>query len=113
MDTILLTVGLLIAAGCAAAGVLWLMRWRADQKREQDLVFLQILTPKKESKEDKETTSEQFSSGQDFKEVVGVMDHLYQSLYGIYDHHYSRFFHGQHFLSLEYAALGGGILFFI
>lgn len=76
------------------------------------MVFLQVIVPKKESKEDKESTSEQFSSGQDFKEVVGVMDHLFQSLYGVYNTRYSRFWKGQDYLSLEYAALGGEILFF-
>src|SRR3989344_1339731 len=112
MDILNLLIGALLACGATFAG-LWACRRYHDLMREEDMAFLQILVPKKESKEDKETTSEQFASGQDFKEVVGVMDHLYQSLYGIYDHHYSRFFHGQHFLSLEYAALGGEILFFI
>lgn len=88
-----------------------LRKWH-DMKRQEKMVFLQILIPKKESKEDKETTSEQFSSGQDFKEVIGIMDHLYQSLYGIYNSRISRFWRGQEFLSLEYAALGGEILFF-
>ena len=77
------------------------------------MVFLQILVPKKESKEDKETESEKFSSAQDFKEVVGVMDHLYHSLYSIYNTKVSKWYKGQDFFSLEYAALGGEILFFM
>ncbi len=112
MTTLTFLAGVALAATTAAIG-LWLCRKYHDTKREEEMVFLQILVPKKESKEDKETSSEQFSTGQDFKEVVGVMDHFYQSLYGLYNSRISRFFFGQTFLSLEYAALGGEILFFI
>lgn len=103
----------LLSAGIIGFLGLWLSRKMEDIKREEEMVFLQILVPKKESKEDKETSSEQFSSGQDFKEVIGVMDHLYQSLYGIFNSRLSRHMKGQDFLSLEYAALGGEILFFM
>lgn len=108
--TLLIGVILLTAA---TALTLWLMRLWQDLKREQDLVFLQLLVPKKESKEDKEKESEKFSSGQDFKEVVGVMDHLFQSLFALYNSKPSRLWKGQMFFSVEYAALGGEILFFI
>lgn len=81
--------------------------------RQTDLVFLQILIPIKESKEDKETDNERYSSGQDFKEVLGIMDHLYQSLFSMYNGRLNRHWKGQNFFSLEYAALGGEILFFI
>ncbi len=94
-------------------GLLHLLRLRADRKREKQLVFLQVLMPKKESKEDKERSSEQFSTGKSFKDVVGVMDHLFQSLYGVYDSHkLRRLFRGQPFFAIEYAALAGEILFF-
>ncbi len=76
-------------------------------------MFLQLLVPKKESKEDKETESERFSSGKDFREVLGIMDHLYQSLHSIYDGTFTRHLKGQEFFSLEYAALANEILFFI
>lgn len=112
MNLLTLIIGLL-GTGIAGFLGLWMLRKREDRKREEQMVFLQILVPKKESKEDKETTSEQFSSGQDFKEVIGVMDHLFQSLYGIFNSRISRLWHGQEFISLEYAALGGEILFFI
>ncbi len=101
---------LCVAVGFAA---LWYLRFLMDRRREQQLVFLQLLVPKKESKEDKETESEKYSSGQDFKEVVGVMDHLFQSLYALYNSKPNRHWHGQSFFSVEYAALGGEILFFI
>ena len=112
VDLIDIVIGIpLLAAGFLLA--LWIRRRYEDIVREEEMTFLQLLVPKKESKEDKETSSEQFSTGQDFKEVLGVMDHLYQSLYGIHNSRFSRFYKAQEFLSLEYAALGGEILFFL
>ena len=102
-----------ITAGCVLAllGVAWILRRMQDRRREEDLVFLQLLVPKKESKEEKEAETEQF--GKDYKEVIGVMDHLFQSLHGLYNSTFSRFFKGQPFFSVEYAALAGEILFFV
>lgn len=91
----------------------WFLRRSTEKKRELDMVFLQVLMPKKESKEDKETDSERYSSGQDFKEVLGIMDHLYQSMYSMYESSLLRFVAGQPFFSLEYAALDNEILFMI
>lgn len=106
---ILAGAGTIIALQC----LLSLLRMHARKRREEDLVFLQILVPKKESKEDKEIESEQFSGSKDFREVLGVMDHLYQSLHSLYNGSFSRFWKGQEFFSLEYAALAGEILFFV
>ncbi|MFH0851426.1 MAG: type IV secretory system conjugative DNA transfer family protein [Candidatus Peregrinibacteria bacterium] len=93
--------------------LLWILRFLQDLKREQDLVFLQILVPKKESKEDREIESEKFATGHDFRQVLGVMDHLYQSLHSLYSTSPRRFWRGQPFFSVEYAALAGEILFFV
>ncbi len=106
-------IGLLLLLVGAAYALAWLSRLHADHRREQDLVFLQLLVPKKESKEDKETESEQFSSGKDFREVLGVMDHLFQSLHSLYGGTWKRHFRGQPFFSVEYAALAGEILFYV
>jgi len=110
---ILYAIGILLLCAVAAQGGLLWMRLQADKKREQDLIFLQVLMPKKESKEDKETESERFSSGQDFREVIGIMDHLFQSLHSLYNSGIKHHVHGQPFFSMEYAALAGEILFFI
>ncbi len=106
-------VGILALLAGAVFAALAALRYREDRRRERDLVFLQILMPKKESKEDKETESEQFSSGKDFREVLGIMDHLFQSLHAIYNPKADRLIRGQPFLSVEYAALAGEILFFV
>lgn len=99
-----------------AGGGWWFLHYSKAinlRNRQTDLVFLQILIPIKESKEDKEADNERYSSGQDFKEVLGIMDHLYQSLFSMYNGGFNRHWKGQNFFSLEYAALGGEILFFI
>lgn len=104
--------GLLLVTSLGG-GLLILLHLHADRVRSRQLVFLQVLMPKKESKADKETVSEAFSTGKTFKDVVGVMDHLFHSLYGLYDSYKPRrLFCGQPFFSVEYAALEGEILFF-
>lgn len=113
VQTIFLLVGTLLAAYGLGWLVLALMRYRADLKREDDIVFLQVVMPKKESKEDKEVESEQFSASKDFREVIGIMDHLFQSIGGLQNHRLNRLWRGQPFFSVEYAALAGEILFFV
>jgi hypothetical protein len=103
----------ILGAGAVLAGFLWVLRYIKDRRREEDLVFLQLLVPKKESKEDKETESEKYSTGQDFKEVLGVMDHLYQSLYSLYNARVNWWWNGHPYFSVEYAALENQILFFV
>jgi hypothetical protein len=111
MSTFLVAIG----AFLGAAALLWLLmcvsRWLADRRREEEIVFLQLLVPKKESREEKDSDTDQF--GKDYKEVIGVMDHLYQSLYGLHNSSFSRHLRGQPFISVEYAALAGEILFFV
>jgi hypothetical protein len=110
---ILELIGVLLALGAGVYSLLQLLKWKEDVKRGRDLVFFQLLVPKKESKEDKEADSEQYSSGKDFKEVLGVMDHMYQSMSSLHNHHFNRRWKGQPYFSVEYAALAGEILFFI
>ncbi|HVW67296.1 MAG TPA: type IV secretion system DNA-binding domain-containing protein [Candidatus Peribacteraceae bacterium] len=111
MQDFLILIGILAAAIVGILLMLWALRFAQDRRREEDLVFLQLLVPKKETREEKEAESDQF--GKDYKEVIGVMDHLFQSLHSLYNHHLSRYWRGQPFVSLEYAALAGEILFFV
>jgi hypothetical protein len=87
------------------------LRLLSDRRRELNLVFLQVTMARKESREDKQTEAEE--KGKDFKEVVGVMDHLFQSLYATYDHRFTRFFSGQEFFSVELATMEDEMLFFL
>ncbi len=111
MQTFFLFAGLIFGAVVAIVALFMLLRFIADKRREEDIVFLQLLVPKKESREEKDNESDQF--GRDFKEVLGVMDHLYQSLHSIYNSNFNKLWRGQPFVSLEYAALAGEILFFV
>src|SRR5437899_2692596 len=101
LQNILSTV-LLIAGLYAALQIFRVILTKiADKKRSLDLVFLKIQVPKKESKEDVER--EQAAAGKDFKEVLGVGAHMYESLHSIYSKGLKRWFIGQDFFSLEYA----------
>ncbi len=108
MFSAFLTIGFLTGGLVAAVAAYRLHR---DRVRECSLAFLQLTMPKKESKEDRERETE--AVGKDFKEVVGVMDHLFQSLASIYDHQLTSVLRGQEFLSVEYAGLQDEMLFFV
>ncbi|MBA4336748.1 hypothetical protein C0416_03160 [bacterium] len=90
-----------------------LIRLYVNYQRSLDMVFLKVLVPQKESKEDRERESEAFSAGKDFKEVLAVMSHFFTSLHSIYGGTFKDKIKGQEFLSLEYAVLNGEINFFI
>lgn len=111
MEFLLVLLGIVGASILALILVLQAAKRRSRRAMEEDLVFLQILVPKKESREDKEAQSEQM--GKDFKEVIGIMDHLFQTLHSMYNGNMNRFWTAQPFFSMEYAALGGEMLFFV
>lgn len=98
-----------IAAILAVVFVRWRRR-REDFKRSLDFVFLQVLIPKKESKEDYERERDQTA---DMHKVVSVADHFFQSLYGIRSSDIDRFWKNQDFLSFEYIAKNGEISFYV
>ena len=77
------------------------------------MVFLQVSVPLKDSKEDRERESEQFSSGKSFKEVNDVMTHLYEALHSIYGGDFINKITGQDFFSCEYVILEGLLRFFM
>lgn len=98
-----------IAAIFAVFFVRWL-RKKNDFQRSLDFVFLQVLIPKKESKEDQDRERDQTS---DMHKVVSVADHFFQTLYGIHSSDMNRLWKNQDFLSLEYIATDGEITFYI
>lgn len=85
----------------------------SDKARSYNMVFLKISVPRKESKEDREEESASMSGGKDFKEVVGIGAHLFESLYGIYSSAFRSYFYGQEFFSLEYAVIENQIFFYV
>src|SRR3989338_1426888 len=113
MENLIYAIGALLGLLLILCVGLHILHLLHDRRRERDLVFLQVVMSKKESKEDKETDSEQFSAGRDFREVIGVMDHLFQSLHSIRSPKIATLWTGQHFIAVEYAALAGEILFYV
>lgn len=106
----LAALGLVALAGAA----LFYVRYQANMERSLNMVFLNIRVPKKDSKEDRETEGEQFSSQRDFKEIAGgVMSQFYHSLYSLYTGRFRRYYSAQEFLSFEYAVLDGQVNFLI
>ena len=113
MQNVLIAIGILLLLAGGGWCALWFLRYMADLQRERELVFMQVLMPKKESKEDKEIEGEQFAAAKTFKDVLGIMDHLYQTLSSLKSSSFKRHWKGSPFFSLEYAALAGEILTFI
>lgn len=91
----------------------WRIRARRNLERSLNMVFLQVSVPIKDSKEDRERESEQYSSGKSFKEVNDVMTHLFESLHSIYSSDLKNKIIGQDFFSCEYVILDGLLRFFV
>ncbi|MBI5413158.1 type IV secretion system DNA-binding domain-containing protein [Candidatus Peregrinibacteria bacterium] len=108
----------LIVAGAAGAVVLLLLIWRflrkrANIERSLQMVFLKILIPKKESKDDREKEGSMYGGEKDFKETIGVMGHFFEALHSIYDSDFKHKIIGQDFFSLEYAVFNNQIYLYI
>ncbi|MCF7836426.1 type IV secretion system DNA-binding domain-containing protein [Candidatus Gracilibacteria bacterium] len=100
--------------------IIWLissiMRFWMNFRRSLELVFLRILIPKKDSKEDKgggDSEHEQFGSGKEFKKITGIMVHFLENLQIMFSRKIKNRFIGQNFFSLEYAMLQGELNFFM
>lgn len=77
------------------------------------MVFLKILIPKKESKDDREKEGSMYGGEKDFKETIGVMGHFFEALHSIYDSDLKHKIIGQDFFSLEYAVFNNQIYLYI
>src|SRR6056297_2283867 len=88
------------------------MKRRSDYARSLDMAFLQIKLPKKDSTQERQEERDSHASN-DFKEMVGVMSHLYGALYSVYNDEMKSMFTGQDYLSLEYAVVDGVLNFYM
>ncbi len=93
--------------------VWWYIRRGQNLERSLNMIFLKISVPIRDSKEDRERESEQYSSGKTFKEVTDVMTHFFEAVHSIYSSDYIRIITGQDFFSCEYVILDGELQFFI
>lgn len=99
-----------IALGLFLVWFVWNKRRHSDLERSLNFVFLQIMIPKKDSKDDMERDRDQTS---EIRKVVGIAEHFYSAINGIYSSDFGRFFTNQDFLSLEYIARDGEVYFII
>lgn len=99
-----------IALAIAGIFLVLLLRRKADFRRSLDFVFLQVLIPKKESKEEYERERDQTS---EIRKVIGISEHFFSTLHGIYSKEAKTIVTDQDFLSLEYIATEGEIAFYI
>ena len=98
------SVFLIVIFSLAFIALMWaLIRVRANHRRELSMVFLKILIPKKESKEDREKEGSTYASEQNLKEYIGVMSHFFEAIHSIHEEDYKYHIIGQDFFSLEYA----------
>ena len=91
----------------------WYAFLKAEKNRAMDLLFLQILIPKKDSKEDRETDGEEFGSGKDWQKVASVMTQFFASMHAISSRKIKYKFIGQDYFCCEIAVIEGQICFFV
>ncbi|MBI4994925.1 type IV secretion system DNA-binding domain-containing protein [Candidatus Peregrinibacteria bacterium] len=91
----------------------WAIRIRANRARCFNMVFLKVLIPKKESKEDREKEGSTYASEKDFKETIGVMAHFFEAIHATYEEDFKYKILGQDFFSLEYAVFNNQIFMYV
>jgi hypothetical protein len=114
MEFLQILLNVLLLAVVIGVGI-WFARLftiaKSNRERSLNMVFLKIMVPKKESKE--ELDREQASGGKDFKETLGIASHLFESLHSIYSKTVKNYFTGQDFFSMEYVAIENQIHFYV
>ncbi len=91
----------------------WFLRIRANRARCLNMVFLKVLIPKKESKDDREKEGGQYGGEKDFKETVGIMGHFFEAIHATYEEDFKYRIFGQDFFSLEYAVFNNQIFMYV
>ncbi len=105
---------LLIGASLLSILLLWwFLRTRANRNRCLNMVFLKVLIPKKESKEDREKEGSTYASEKDFKETIGVMTHFFEAIHSVHEEDFKYYIIGQDFFSLEYAVFNNQIFLYV
>lgn len=105
---------LLLAALLYAAfrALKYALTWSFNRARSLDMIFLKVMVPKKESKEDREEEQAAYGASKDFKEILGSASHLFEALHSIYSGAAKAYFIGQNFFSVEYVVMENQIYFY-
>ncbi|MCT4592087.1 MAG: type IV secretion system DNA-binding domain-containing protein [Candidatus Gracilibacteria bacterium] len=91
----------------------WWSFYIKEKERAIDLVFLQILIPKKDSREDRESDGEEFGSAKDWQKIAGVMQQFFASMHALRSSRFKHKFIGQNYFVCEYAVIDSEIFFYI
>lgn len=113
LNLILLSVGGVLGAIALFFLLYAYLYHRKDTKRSLDLVFLQVLIPQKDSKEDRETEGSEFGSAKDYTKITGLMSHLYASLHALRGSRWRDTIFGSDYFSCEYAVEDGQVYFYV
>jgi hypothetical protein len=113
MEIFLQILGIAIIIALFLLLIWWYIRKKRNLERSLNMVFLKISVPIRDSKEDRERETEQFSSGKTHKEVNDVMTHFFEAIHSVYSSDYVRIITGQDFFSCEYVILDGELQFFL
>lgn len=110
LGTILILIALAISLVAASYGIFWYY----NRRRCLEMVFLRIMVPKKEGKQEKEDEGEQFGTAKDFTKQLGIMTQCLESLHTLSSERlWYRYIAGQNFYSLEIVAIDGQIYFYV
>jgi len=106
-------IGLVLLVGVTIF-VTYLIEWHYNRKRSLQMVFLKILVPKKEGKEEKDKEGEQFGTSKDFTKQIGIMTQCLESIHALASSRlWYRYIAGQHFYSFEIVAIDGQVFFYV
>jgi hypothetical protein len=111
INSLLFLTGAILALLVAYFLIKYQYNYRSNLKRSLGMVFLRVQMDKKETREEQDL--EQASGVKDFKEAIGVMAQLFDSLHSIYSGKWQNKFTGEDFLSLEYVVLEDQIYFYL
>jgi hypothetical protein len=85
---------------------------RKEEARAKEMEFLQVLIPKRDSKEDRETVGEEFGSQKDYIRIANTMNQLYSALFAFHSSkQINKWVLGQDYFSCEYLVEDGLIKF--
>lgn len=91
-----------------------LIEWWYNRRRCLEMVFLRVMVPKLEGKQEKEDEGQQFGTAKDFLKQTGIMTQCLESLHTLSSERYwYRYIAGQDFYSFEIVAIDGLIYFYV
>lgn len=113
MSVFLQILAVIVTIAIFLSFIWWKIRTQKNLERSLNMVFLKVSVPIRDSKEDRERETEQYSSGKSHKEVSDVMTHFFESIHSAHSSDYIKKITGQDFFSCEYVVLNGELNFFL